>query len=74
MYYDYCSNVWDNEFLTDQFQVKVVNEMMLQNWAIDEINAGVDREDIEDLIWRDYPAWAEKVLLDAKEERMSNYE
>jgi len=74
MYYDYCSDVWENEWLTHRFQVEVVNEMIHESWAVDEINSGVEMEDIENLIWRDYPTWAEKVLLDAKEDRILNNE
>ena len=68
MYYDCGSDVWENEWLTHKFQVEVVTEILHQAWAIDELNAGVELEKIEDLIWRDYPAWAEKVVLDTKEE------
>jgi len=74
MYYDFASDVWDNELLTHRFQVEVVNEIMHQSWAVDELNAGVEMEEIENLIWRDYPTWAENVLLDAKEKRMLNDE
>lgn len=74
MFYDADTDVWENEWLTHKYQVEVVSEIVQQAWAIDELNAGVDLEQIEDLIWRDYPSWAEKVLLDAKEERMENQE
>lgn len=74
MYYDYSSDVWENENLTNRFQVEVVSEMVSQSWAIDELNAGVKIEDIEDLIWRDYPTWAEKTLLNSKEEIKLNQE
>ena len=74
MFYDAGSDVWENEWLTHKYQVEVVAEIVQQAWAIDELNAGVELEQIEDLIWRDYPSWAEKVLLDSKEERIENYE
>lgn len=67
MYDERTLDLWDLDWLTDKFKEEVVDKEMKQAWAIEEIEYGANAEDIENLIWKDYPAWAEQKLLDAKE-------
>lgn len=69
-----ANDVWEKEWLTEKYQTEIVANIIKQGWAIDELNAGVTLDQLEDLIWRDYPSWAEQYLLDEKEERQLNQE
>lgn len=73
-YDTFKTDVWSKKWLMDEFQEKMVEVLMNQAWAIDELMAGVDVSDIEDVIWEDYENWANDYLLKMKEEIILNNE
>jgi hypothetical protein len=69
MYQDFMDSVWNKQWLLDTYEKQVVQKVMTQGWAIDELNAGVDVSRIEDLIWSDYESWALDYLDKEKTDR-----
>ena len=70
----YKEDIWSRDWLLRQYQEEVVEKLMNQSWAIDELNAGATTEEIEDCIWKDYEPWAEGILREIREEIASCYE
>ena len=55
---------WNMVWLIDLFKEEVLKPLMHSCWAIDEMDAGVPAETIEDDIWKGYEKWAEEKLYD----------
>lgn len=56
------TSVWNKEWLMMEYQTRVVDVIIRQGWAIDEMVAGVSQENLLDEIWESYPDWAEVYL------------
>ena len=66
---EYCpkTDVWNKHWLMDEYNEKVINKVILQGWAIDEMIAfDMNIDAFVEELWKDYPLWAENYLEDAK--------
>lgn len=61
------TDFWNNEDLLKEFEEVMVSPILSTCMSIEEEEAGVPIEEIEDAIWKSYPKWAEKRWKDEED-------
>ena len=65
-------DVWNNKALREEYHDNVVSKVLLQSWAIDEIESGESTiQDVIEGIWEGYEKWCDERYQYAMEERYS---